>query len=286
MGTLRVAASDGPLRSEHERLLRTALRRGELVPEPRPDERVDVSSYSPEAIRAARRIWQLRMVNEYRSATVFSGLLPQLVEAEATIDVQTTVLRCAMDEIRHGALCGALVEALGGEAVIVTDLSPRPLPDHPGCTPRERALRNLLFVGCLSETAAVATTQEERAQTRDPVVRRVIDQICADEVLHARVGWAYVREVVPQLDSDALARTDRYLRTAFRYFEEKEMDAMPDVPAPPDEGVRRDGLALGVCQNREARELFYRTVAEVILPGLDAVGLRATEAWRARRASE
>lgn len=284
MATLRVTVGTGPLRTEHDRLLRTALKRGDLVPEPREGERVDVSAYSPLALRAARRIWKLRMVNEYRSATVFSGLLPQLVEAEATVDVQTTVLRCAMDEIRHGALCGALVEALGGEPAVETDLAPRPLPDHAGCTPRERALRNLLFVGCLSETAAVATTQEEREQTRDPVVRRVIDQICADEVLHARVGWAYVREVVPQLDRDELERTNRYLRTALAYFEAKEMDAMPLVPLPPDEGVRADGLALGVCHNLEARELFYATMDDVILPGLEAAGLAAAAAWEARTA--
>jgi hypothetical protein len=285
MATLRVTVGTGPLRTEHDRLLRTALKRGELVPEPRDGERVDASAYSPLALRAAQRIWKLRMVNEYRSATVFSGLLPQLVEAEATVDVQTTVLRCAMDEIRHGALCGALVVALGGEPVVEADLSPRPLPEHAGCTPRERALRNLLFVGCLSETAAVATTQEEREQTRDPVVRRVIDQICADEVLHARVGWAYVREVVPQLDPDELDRTNRYLRTALAYFEEKEMEAMPLAPLPPDEGVRADGLALGVCQNHEARELFYATMNDVILPGLDAAGLAAAEAWTQRRAA-
>jgi len=285
VSALRVAVSDGPLRSEHERLLRTALKRGGLVPEPRAGERIDTAAYAPEALRAARRIWLLRMVNEYRSATVFSGLLPQLVEAEATVDVQTTVLRCAMDEIRHGTLCGALVETLGGEAVVETDLSPRPLPEHAGCTPRERALRNLLFVGCLSETAAVATTHEERERTTDPIVRRVIDQICADEVLHARVGWAFVQELVPRLGEDELARTNRYLRTAFAYFERKEMEAMPDVPIPPDEGVRRDGLALGVCENREARALFHATVADVILPGLDSAGLAATEAWHDRHAA-
>lgn len=285
MGTLRVAVGDGPLRSEHERLLRTALRRGDLVPEPREGERIDTSGYAPDALRAARRIWKLRMVNEYRSATVFSGLLPQLVAAEATVDVQTTVLRCAMDEIRHGALCGALVEALGGEAAMETDLSPRPLPEHEGCTARERALRNLLFVGCLSETAAVATTQEEREQTRDPVVRRVIDQICADEVLHARVGWAWVRQVVPELEADELERTNRYLRTAFAYFEHEELEATPDAPLPPDPAVLGDGLALGVCHNREARSLFYDTVREVILPGLEAAGLRAEQAWATRHAA-
>lgn len=285
MSILRTRVGTSPLRAEHERLLRTALKRGREAPEPRTGERVDTSSYSPLAIHAAQKIWQKRMVNEYRSATVFTQLVPQLVEAQATLDVQTTTLRCAMDELRHGGLCGALVEALGGVAEVETDLGPRPIPTHPGCTPRERVMRNLLFVGCMSETIAVATTVEERAQTTDPVVRRVIDQIVGDEVLHARLGWIYVEEVAKALNGEEIARTNAYLELAFRYLEEKELEATPTGPMPPDEGVRRDGLALGVCQGGQTRELFYETVKTTIVPGLAALGFDAAGAFSRRHAA-
>ena len=48
-----------------------------------------------DAFREARD----RMVNEHRSAAVFAGLVPQLIEASSTIDVQTVALRAATDEI-------------------------------------------------------------------------------------------------------------------------------------------------------------------------------------------
>ncbi len=284
MGTLRVKAGRSPLRTHHERLLRTALQRGNEAPEPKPGERVDTSSYSRIALSAARDVWRKRMVNEYRSATVFTQLVPQLVEAEATVDVQTAVLRAAMDELRHGSLCGALVEALGGEAEVEMDLSARPIPDHPGCTPLERAMRNLLFVGCMSETIAVATTVEERAQTSDPIVRRVIDQIVGDEVLHAKLGWIYVREAASRLGDAERQRTDRYLRTAFRYLEQKELEATPVGPMPPAE-IAEQGLALGVCEAARARDLFYETVREVIVPGLAECGFDAKRAWNERKAA-
>jgi len=284
MGVLDLSVGVGPMRAEHQRLLRTTLRRGDNTPERRPDEEVDVASYDPAALGAAHRVWRRRAFNEHQSAMVFTGLLPQLVEAEATLDVKTTVLRMAMDELRHGALCAGIVEAMGGEGSLSADLRTRPLPDHPGCTPLERAMRNALFIGCLAETVAVAFTAEEREQTSEPLMRRAIEQISADESLHARFGWAFVTEAAPELDDDARVRTNTWLRTAFRYLEREEMLEVPDVRPPSDE-LREQGLALGVCDNGATRALFYDTIREAILPGLEALGFAAHEAWRQRLAA-
>jgi hypothetical protein len=206
------------------------------------------------------------------------------MEAQATLDHKTTVLRMSMDELRHGGLCGGVVEALGGEAAVTMELAPRVLPTHPGCSPLERVVRNALFIGCVCETVAVALTAEERESTTEPLVRRVIDQIAADESLHARFGWALVREAAPELDADARARTSAWLRTAFAYFEEKEMHAIPFCPPAPDELVTQ-GHALGVCENLDARELVYASLREVVIPGLEAAGFAAADAWKHRRAA-
>jgi hypothetical protein len=283
-GTLSVAAGNGPMRAEHERLLRTALRRGRATPERQPGESVDLASYDGAALRAARRVWTRRMVTEHQSAAVFSALLPQLMEAGATLDVKTTLLRMAMDELRHGGLCGGVVEALGARAEVEIDLAPAPLPTHPGCTPLERVVRNVMFVGCLAETVAVAFTAEERERTREPMVRRVIQQISADESLHARFGWSFVKEAAPELDEAARERTERWLRTAFRYLEREELLEVPRCPVPPGE-LLEQGQSLGVCENEATRALFYETVETAILPGLEALDLQATAAWNARHAA-
>ena len=269
-----------PLRAEHERLLRTALRRGP-APEDM-DPTIAVESYEPQALEAARRVWRQRMVNEHHSATVFSAMLPRLVACGAALPFKTALLRMAMDELRHGALCARVLESLGGEPSVAVSLETAPLPEHPGCTPLESALRNAMFVGCLAETVAVAFTAEERERTEEPFVKAVITQISADESLHARFGWAFAREAAPHLDADAMARTNRWLRTAFRYLEREEMREVPDV-RPPSSALRDEGLRLGVCENPATRELFYETVREAILPGLEALGFDALGAWRERR---
>ena len=278
-GELSFELGSGPLVAEHERLLRTALRRG---PAPEDvDAPIEWAAYDPTTLAAARRVWQQRMVNEHHSATVLSAMLPQMVACGAPLPFKTALLRMAMDELRHGALCARVVESLGGEPRARVSLLTPPLPEHVGCTPLETALRNSMFVGCLAETVAVAFTAEERDRTEEPFVKAVITQISADESLHARFGWAFAREAAPHLDDDARARTERWLRTAFVYLEREEMREVPDV-RPPSDSLRDQGLRLGVCENRATRELFYATVAEAIVPGLEALGFAAREAWDRR----
>ena len=268
------------MRAEHERLLRSALRRG-TAPEDT-DATIDVTAYDPKALHAARTVWRQRMVNEHHSSTVFSALLPQLVACGADLAFKTVVLRMAMDELRHGALCARVVESLGGEASVEVELDTPPLPKHPGCTPLEVALRNSMFIGCLAETVAVAFTTEERERTEEPFVKAVITQISADETLHARFGWAFAQAAAPHLDREAVQRTNRWLEVAFGYLEREEMREVPDV-RPPSTDLRDEGLRLGVCENRQTRQLFYETVQEAILPGLEALGFSAKASWERRR---
>lgn len=274
MGRLRVALGQTPLRAEHERLLRTALRRGDNAPERAPDERIDVTPYAPRAVEIALQTWLARMVHEHHSSAVFSRLLPQLIEAEATLDVKTSVLRMAMDELRHAGLCGGVVEALGGVAEVETSLATERLPDHPGCTPREVALRNVIFVGCLSETVSIALLHEEHELAREPLIKRVLEQLAADEVLHAKLGWSYLDEVWPRLTPEERTRTEQYLPAALEYLEKKMLEAMPLARDPLDETVRRDLRALGVTPAEDARELLALTLEEVIRPRLAEHGLR------------
>lgn len=279
-GTLRVDVSDSALRTEHERLLRTTLRRGDAlaVSEAPP---VDASKYSASAIEAARSLWRRRLIQEHQSAAVFSRLLPQLIEAEAPLEYKTTVLRMSMDELHHAAICGDVLTALGVPPEVNTELRTEPLPDHADATPAESVLRNIMFVCCLSETFAVAITAEEREQAREPVIQAAIDRIHSDETLHARFGWIYLAHALPTLGEEALARTNAYLAQAFAYLEKKELEAMPRT-APFAESLIAECSALGVSDTASARELFYETIENVIVPGLQKLGLDATTAWDGR----
>ncbi len=225
--------------------------------------------------------WRGRMQNEYASAQVFEGLARQLEEAAWDEGDVAECRAFADEERRHGVLCGAVVEALGGEA-IGTLPEQHPFPEHRDAPSRlEAATRNLLSISCLSETVAVALIGAEREEMSDGELKDLLTRIWSDEIGHSRFGWRVAGRAVGKLDRDARRRLELYLRVAFAHLEAHELAHLPIHYAPPPEGA-----ALGLCDGRDARALFYATVENAIVPGLEAIGLSAKEAWMLRKSGE
>lgn len=220
--------------------------------------------------------WRGRMVNEHGSARVFEQLAGQIEAAGLGAEAAETCASFADEERRHGVLCGAVVEALGGEATAVA-LPATSLPLHADVEPLEGVLRNLLSVSCLSETVAVALIGAERLGMQEGELRDLLSSIWADEIGHARFGWGIVARAAPGLDARARARLGAYLRVALGHVEQHELAHLPAAACPPPEGA-----ALGLCSGAEARGIFYDTIGGVILPRLEALGLPARRAWETR----
>lgn len=231
---------------------------------------------APALRRRAIATWRGRMINEHHSARVFAGLAGQFEGIGAPAAQVDAVAAMADEEHHHGVLCGAVVEALGGEAVGALPPDDA-LPMHPEVDRLEALTRNLLSVGCLSETVAVSLIAAEREQMPEGPLREIITRILADEIGHARLGWRFVARHVPRMDAAARARLGRYLAVAFAHLEAHELSHLP-IGAPLPAGAE----ALGLCQGREARALFYDTVDQVIVPRLEGYGISAAAAWRDR----
>jgi len=204
--------------------------------------------------------WRARMVNEYSSAVVFEGLAAEL-ESTFGADAAATCLEFAAEERRHGVLCGAVVEAAGGEAR-ATRLSQPAFPLHADAPPRAAALRNVIHVCCMSETVAVALIGAERLEMPESSLRALLTRIWADEVGHARFGWRLLESVGADLTALERTAVERYLPTAFAHLESHELAHLPERPAP--EG----GAAYGLCSGADGRVLLYDTLDRIIRPGL------------------
>ena len=96
-----------------------------------------------------------------------SELVP-LREDAAALHAETAALQAEVpamiaDEYRHARQCAGVVLALGGDPV-----APLPaiqaLPEHADVSPLEAVLRNVISVGCLSETVAVSVIRAEHAE--------------------------------------------------------------------------------------------------------------------------
>jgi hypothetical protein len=217
--------------------------------------------------------WRGRMINEHSSARVFEGLARQFAAAGVD-DIVEEVRGFASEERRHGVLCGSVVEALGGEALAeIPDGDP--YPEHADAdSPLEAALRNMLSICCLSETVAVSLIGAERIEMPDGELRELLTGIYADEVGHSRFGWRTLGRLAPSLDAGMKDRLGDYLEVAFDHLVEHELAHLPESSQPPPEGV-----VFGLCSGSDARKLFFDTVEQVIVPGLEVHGIPAQRAW-------
>lgn len=226
----------------------------------------------------AIRTWRGRMVNEHLSAQVWAALLRQLMRATAPPSALSGVAAAAADELRHAEQCAGVVAALGGAAVAVLP-GLAEVPEHEDAGPLEAALRNVVSVGCMSETIAVSVIRAEHAEIEGGPLGDVLGTILADEVAHARLGWSLLGVLLPKLDAAARGRLDAYLVDAFAH------QVRYEVPKLPVHGGATPAAAqAGVCDGAFARGIFVDTVETVIVPGLERAGLAAAPAWARAKA--
>lgn len=230
----------------------------------------DLAALTP----SARATWRGRMINEYTSSGVFEGLAIQC-SALGLADEAAECRAFADEERRHGVLCGAVLEALGGEAAF-EEIDTAVFPAHADVAPEEALARNLVSISCMAETVAVALIGAERIEMPEGELRDLLTKIWADEVGHARFGWKLVGKLAQGFDAAARERFGAYLRVAFAHLVEHELAHLADARPP------AEGAALGLCDGLAARDLFFDTVTTAIVPGLEAIGLPAARAWEER----
>ncbi len=242
----------------------------------------DLPALSEEARAMAIRTWRGRMVNEHISAQVWGALVGQLMRAAIPPELLADVASAVSDELRHAELCAAVVECLGGVAVArLPELEA--VADHRDVGALEGALRNVISVGCMSETVAVSVIRAEQAELDGSALGEVLSSILADEVSHARLGWKILGICAPVLDNSARERLSAYLVDALAHQVQHEVPKLPVLGA-----VDPEAAAAGVCDGGFARQVFVDTIEQVIVPGLENAGLAARTAWtlaQARTAS-
>jgi len=237
----------------------------------------EAARYSDAALARARHLWTVRATAEHESALVFAALLPFAAEAGADLDTQAVVLGMAEDEMRHAAVCADVARRLGGT----------PAPPAPVAIPRsarpieEQLLKHVIYGSCMTETVNVARLVDASENARDPYMQHALRALLADEVRHARFGFALLADWRPWLAAhpDARRATELSLPQAFAALER----TLSGVGAS-REGFGDDDLALGSPDPARLAEIFYRTVEEAVVPGLAHAGFAAAAAWVARPA--
>ena len=223
------------------------------------------ATFDAESKQAAIVEWTNRMVHAHVASRLFAGLVPQMMRAGIESGFQAATAEAVVNELRHARLCGAVVEALGGQARA-------PLPDvcdvprHDGVSPLEGLLRNVLSIICLDETVVVAQLENRHRNASESTMRRVIAEILDDEINHSRLGWRLLQGLAPRIDAGMRERLGAYLVPAFaRLFDEH--------------------LGGGGSNGVDSKTVFVDVINEVIVPRLEAVDFPARAAVEAALAA-
>ena len=180
--------------------------------------------------------------------------------------------RASTDERRHAAHCARLAAELG-----------QPVPERPhpapsavapaGLAEEDAVTYELVAACCVTESVSVAVLTALLSAASDPSLRAVLRELAGDEVAHARLGWAHLGVAA------ARGRT-AFLGPLLPAMLRGSIDDDLFRPVEPD---REDEalLALGVLPHGMKRDLFVRSLEEVIVPGLEGAGAdtAAGRAW-------
>jgi hypothetical protein len=196
----------------------------------------------------------------------------------APFDIIMEATTISQDEMRHAAYCLRLAELCRAETIALPIHREPIVQMGSGLSDVLELDFFVLKYSAVGEPLAASLIDACARQADNPVAHAVYSALASDEVHHARLGWYYLswRAGLWSL-SDRQQLADRIGEMVMGLEQTfwQGRDASEDA--------RTDARALGVLETTVQRELIRSVVEQEIVPGLDAFGLGASHAWRARR---
>jgi uncharacterized protein YqcC (DUF446 family) len=232
----------------------------------------EIEALPAEARERLAAIWQKRGGLEVRVAANFSALALELFEHGASPGVYEIVAQAVRDEVRHAEISIGMASKYRGDAPIWPEPEPTPLPPFAPTTGAMHATLFVIALCCINETVACGVLQAALAQAKSPLVRAALGAILADEVEHARAGWAHLAS--PFVTAEMKRELPRWLH----WLHSAKLRELVEDDAPlPGE----DFAAHGMLSRARSREVVHATLVDVMFPGFRRAGIDASlaEQW-------
>src|SRR5688500_3626515 len=166
-------------------------------------------------------LWQERASSESSVRGVFQQLVGELVATGAHPEVIALAERAEGDEARHAAICAELAAAYHGSELTIALSPPVRLAANPSDPPRLRTALHIVNVCCISETIASAFVDACLAECASDALRDVHGRHLADEVRHARIGWAHLASLTSEERGAIASRLPELLRVQVTAWESR-----------------------------------------------------------------
>ncbi len=256
----------GSFADGHGALVGTPIDFGQLDPAEIPE------TYRELAIAA----WQERFETEFRSIQIMTRFMTEVVGAGDPIDIYAMVVDLIEDEVRHMALSGELVRALGRNAVLP---EPVEIPESEAFLAlpmAHRAMATALSMLAVNETLSCGYIEDLAARCDHPVIGAVLRATIEDESEHQELGWAYIEQSMKRFPIEAMPQWRAIIQDALapqRSMAEAVLAELPedkrDLDAWPDTELVKWGL---FSPQRQAL-VFQRTWRQDLRPQLERLEL-------------
>lgn len=225
---------------------------------------------TPELRQAVGEAWAFRARVEHDAERRFRRLAGAISEFDPDSPAVPLMRRAAEDERRHARLCEELAAAYGRPTEVAPPLATEIAPSELG--PREAVLYEVVAACCITETESVATVTTLLAEEAEPSVRTALHEIARDEVVHGKMGWAHLAREAKRMDVSFLAA---WVPVMLAGTVDEGLFAAVSPEADAAELLRH-----GVFPQSRKREVFVRTLLDVVFPGLETFGISAAPARR------
>ncbi|HEX4337130.1 MAG TPA: ferritin-like domain-containing protein [Polyangiaceae bacterium] len=270
---VRRILSETPLARSYELALLGETRKRRPIPW----SAFDRSRYPAAALELAGDAHARLAEGEYHAVGLFGRISSGIAMLPAPFDIVAASTRISSDEIRHADYCTRFASlCFGKDVTLAVDRGAlaAAAPVLPDVADADFLVAKYAATG---ETLAAALLLACRKRAKDPLARALFSSLLGDEVAHARFGWYFLSWRAP-LWTTAERQTVADHLGEFVAGIERSLWFGRD--APPE--ARAAANALGVLDSESQRQVVRQVMEEEIVPGLDALGLGASHAWRVR----
>lgn len=196
---------------------------------------IDFSTLDPGAIpalhlEAAQAAWQERFETEYRSIQIMTRFMTEVVGSGDPIDVYAMVADLIEDEIRHMALCGETVRALGRNAVLPQPVAIPESDTFLALPMAQRAMATALSMLAVNETLSCGFIEDLAARCHQPVIGAVLRATIEDETEHQELGWAYIEGAMKRFPIESMSRWRAIVQDALKPQRELAETVLAQIP--------------------------------------------------------
>jgi hypothetical protein len=206
--------------------------------------------------------WWRRAEGEMTSWVGFRHVLADLQAEGSPQAIIALAERAVSDEHRHALWCRDFAVHFGRDSANseVTPRSEQPI-EFRGASPAQNRLLRILLC-CFTETVGCFILRHVRAVMTEPVFLQNNQRHLADELQHSRVGWGH------------LATLNAAQREFLREWSPRVLALLPVACCEGPELERPDLVPFGYFTPSVLRAAYDEALSEVILPGLEHLGLR------------